>query len=526
MSKKSLSLILYAHQEYMHHVDDEIHSQWHKSIFPLMTNMYIPLLQSFERMERDNVPFSVSLVITPLLCSMLDDPVLQERYIVWLDRLIDFGEAEIKRYIKKPLLEKNAKIYVKKLRDIRDYYTNKVECNLLAKFAYFAEKEYIELLGTTATPIFLPHFADFKDAINAQIEAGLISHKHFFGIRPDGFWLPYMGYVPGLEKNIRMYGYNYTILDTHGLLFANPVPENGVFSPVRTNNYLALFARNYDSSIDVNDEQELFQNDVYRCEQRDIGYEASTEDLSKILFEDGARFETGFKYWSRKEKTEEAYDHDKAIKQTEKDAKTFLDENAKKLASAEKLCNTDVSLVDTLYLQDLGNSWYESVDWLEQVFRQASKRSDIDIEKCYSLVKNQYKLPKVSPVASAATPTGYGEELLDSSNSWMLCYVRKATERMLDLATRFSEDTGLKARTLDLAAKEVLLAQSADWPKMMHLEKNADFADDRFRMSIANFTTVFDSLGANEMSTEWLTRIERQDSLFPWMNYRVFSPKK
>ncbi|HZK20417.1 MAG TPA: 1,4-alpha-glucan branching protein domain-containing protein, partial [Treponemataceae bacterium] len=312
---------------------------------------------------------------------------------------------------------------------------------------------------------------------------------------------------------------------THGLLFANPVPKNGGFSPVRTKNYLALFARNYDSCVDITDDYDFFYNDIYRCEARDIGYEASAKDLSEILFKDGVRFETGFKYWTRKKSAEKAYDPIAASKQVVKDATTFLDARAKKLGEAEKLCKTDVSLVDTFYLPDLGHNWYESVEWLEQVFRQAAKRDDIELKSCSSLVKNQYNLPLVEPTASATTPRGYGDELLDSTNSWMLRYVRKATERMLDLATRFTENTGLKARTLDLAAKQIMIAQSGDWAKMVHLAHNANFADTRFRMSIANFTTVFEYLGANEMSTEWLTRIERQDSLFPWMNYRVFSSK-
>ncbi|OJF77089.1 MAG: hypothetical protein BKP49_02820 [Treponema sp. CETP13] len=526
MFKKSLSLVLYAHQEYMHHVDDESHSQWHKSLFPLMTNMYIPLLQAFENMEQDNVDFNVSMVVTPVLCSMLKDPILQEHYIVWLDRLIEFGEAEIKRYESQPLLKKNAEMYLDKLLDTKEYYQNILECDILKKLVYFADKKNVELLGTTATPLFLPHFADFPESINAQIEAGLISHKHSFGIKPDGFWLPFMGYVPGLENYIKLYGYNYTIVDTHGLLFAKPVPKNGIFTPVRTKNNLAMFARNYDSYLEGCNDCDFFQSDNYRCEERDIGYEASKEDLSELLYADGARFETGFKYWSRKSSTEQVYNPEVASQQVQIDAETFLNKNAKKLEEAEKICNTNVSLIDTLYLQDLGRNWYESVEWIEQIFRQANKREDIQIEKVSSLINNPYTLQEVKPSISAATPSGYGQELLDNSNSWMLFYVRKATERMLDLAVRFDENTGLKARILDLAAKELMLAQSSDWAKLVHLESNADFADERFRMCIKNFTTVYESLGANQMSTAWLTEIEKQDMLFEWMNYRFFSPKR
>ena len=52
------------------------------------------------------------------------------------------------------------------------------------------------------------------------------------------------------------------------------------------------------------------------------------------------------------------------------------------------------------------------------------------------------------------------------------------------------------------------------------------FAEERFKQSIIAFTTVFDSLGSNVVSTEWLTKLESQDNLFPWMNYKIFSKKK
>ena len=51
-------------------------------------------------------------------------------------------------------------------------------------------------------------------------------------------------------------------------------------------------------------------------------------------------------------------------------------------------------------------------------------------------------------------------------------------------------------------------------------------AEKRFKESIAAFTAVFDSLGSNTVSTEWLTRLEARDSIFPWMNYRIFTKKR
>ena len=97
---------------------------------------------------------------------------------------------------------------------------------------------------------------------------------------------------------------------------------------------------------------------------------------------------------------------------------------------------------------------------------------------------------------------------------------------MIDLTERFPSDTGLKARLLNLGAKELLLAQSGDWQKMIHEDRLPDYVKDMFQKNILSFTTVFDSLGSNTVSTEWLTEIEKEHPIFPWMNYRVFSRKK
>ncbi|MBQ2549277.1 MAG: DUF1957 domain-containing protein, partial [Treponema sp.] len=70
------------------------------------------------------------------------------------------------------------------------------------------------------------------------------------------------------------------------------------------------------------------------------------------------------------------------------------------------------------------------------------------------------------------------------------------------------------------------LAQSGAWPSMLHEQKLPNFAAESFKKYILSFTTVFDSLASNTVSTEWLTNIEREHSIFPWITYRVFSRKK
>ena len=143
-----------------------------------------------------------------------------------------------------------------------------------------------------------------------------------------------------------------------------------------------------------------------------------------------------------------------------------------------------------------------------------------------ALIGNIFSLQKITPYPGAAQGNSYGEDLLDSSNDWMIRYTRKMSERMVDLSDRFPNETGLKVRLLNLGARELMLAESGEWSKMIHDGDFPEYAAKRFKESIKAFMIVFDALGSNTVSTEWLTKLEKEHLIFPWMNFRMFSPKK
>ena len=525
MSRKSLVLHFVAHKGYFKHLESENVSK-NQILFLSISQIYLPLLNMFANLESDGVSFKMGMTITPTLCAQLSDPVLQQKYIEWLDKLIFLGEQELNRYPADSEKYNLAKHYLKTVkRDKRDFIET-FNQDILSKFSYYAKRGNLELFATSATFGFLPHIADLDEAINAQIEIGLLSHKHHFGIAPEGFFLPHFGYSQGFEKNLKSYGLNYTILEPQGLLFGNPTPEMGIFSPVRASNSFAFFARDLDTTSEICGKNGYMIKEVYRNQQKDIGFDSDLSDLEGFLDESNSRCATVFKYWSNYS-NDKIYNLEDAAEQIKLDAKDFLERKIKKLEEAEKLTDgKNCSLVCTIEPELLGNVWFEGIDWLEQIFRQAALQDDIKIENCCDIAKEQFSLQKVEPLSSASNGIGFGENLLDSSNDWLIRYMRKNTQRMMDLAVRFTDDTGLKARTLNLAAKEILLSQASDWPAMIHDKVYPDYAKEQFIKMINEFSTVYDSLGSNSISTEWLTRLEREHNLFPWINYKVFAKKK
>lgn len=528
MKKKSLVLHLVLHQAYFRDINNS-EADNNQILFNAISQVYLPLLNMFANLESDGINFKIGLTITPTLCTLLTDPVVQMSYIEWLDKLILLGEAEIKKHESNPELLELAKEYLRRCKRNKRDFVETFNQDILSKFSYYAHKGNIELFATAATNCFLPHYIDLKEAIHAQVEAGLIAHKSFFNLAPEGFWLPNLGYTPGLEQILRSYGLNYSIIETHGLLFSSPPSKNGIFSPVRSENSFAFFARDPFAENEITGPEGYMQDPVYRNEGNDIGFDSDIEELAALLEKSQERVSTGYKYFAKNTSDTEGkyYDIAAAQEKISQDAKDFLEKKTALLEEAAKLSSDEaVSLVCAFDGSLFGEKWFEGIDWLESFFRQANKQESINIENCSDLAKNQFTLQYVQAYHSAASGFGYGEDLVDNSNEWMVRYVHKSTERMIDLAQRFTEDSGLKARALNLAAKEILLAQSSDWPSMLQNKNYPDIAKEAFSQNISSFATVFESLGSNNTSTEWLTNTEKAHQIFPWINYRIFSKKK
>lgn len=520
---KNLVLVISGHQGYIRHVAEEKkYALQNDILFNSISSTYLPLLNLFHRLKDEKVNFHLGMVFSPSLCSLLDDPVVQEQYIEWLDRRIALGENEIERCKDDGRLLKNARKALEKAKKDKNDFCEVYGQNLLKEFQWFSENGFLELLATSGTYAFLPHYGDMEEVLAAQIEVGLYSHRYYFSQKPAGFYLPFLGYADGIEKILKSYGFKYSIVDIRSLLFSENLPFNGIFSPVRcADTSFALFGQDSETPDDV---LKFSKNPVYKNIDKDIGFELSDSELKKsgFLAEEMARVPSGFRYWSR---ANEIYDDEKAAEQVEKDAESFVSEKNSKLSEAEKLIEgNSPSLVCILDAKILGQEWAEGVDFLEKVIRKASA-AGISLGTCSSQIDNVYLLQKVKPYPGAAQGHGYGEDLLDSTNDWMLRYTRKMSARMIDLSDRYPNETGLKIRLLNLAAREILLAQSGEWAAMLHDGIYPEYAAERFKESIRAFMIIFDALGTNTVSTEWLTKMEKEYTIFPWMNFRVFSKK-
>jgi 1,4-alpha-glucan branching enzyme len=121
MRKGYLALVLHGHLPFVRHPEypEFLEEDW---LFEGITKTYVPLWQVFERLLRDGVPFRLTMSLTPTLCAMLDDELLRERYLRYLDRAIALSKREIDRTQSQPEINHLARIYHSRFLECREIY--------------------------------------------------------------------------------------------------------------------------------------------------------------------------------------------------------------------------------------------------------------------------------------------------------------------------------------------------------------------------------------------------------------------
>jgi 1,4-alpha-glucan branching enzyme len=521
----ALSLVLEAHLPFVREFkkENDLSQAGEESrFFEYVSETLLPLLEVLYRLEADHVQFRLALAISPILIHLLTDEHLQKKYLSYVDKQIEFGRQELERTADNDDLNKLAKRYYNTIVDRRIAYTERYEKNLLKAFDFYRRKGKLEILATCATHAFLPFISHNSESLQAQMEIPISGYRRYFAGVPQGFWLPEHGWSSALEPYLRDYNFSYTIVDSHGLLFGNPPPDKGTFYPVKTPNGTCILARDLYAAREI---EKTAADEIYRNNDRDVGYELPPETVNAFLSAEGERYRTGYKYWARSNSN---YNPQTARKQAAEYAKTFMDNTINRLEEASKFMEEAPLSLYSNNAGFFGNLWHEGFQFIETLFRIAHEYKDVKFisPSEYIIKQNFSSIQVVSPEFSSSGVNGYAQTWLDVSNDWIYRHLTRSMERMTELAERFPDDTGLKERALNQAAREILLAQSSDWSSLLFRQDSTEYAYHQAGNALRNFTTIYEALGSNYISTEWLTNLERRHNIFPNINYRVFRRKK
>lgn len=538
--KSALLLLLHAHLPYVRHPEHDysIEESW---LFEAVWETYLPLLQTIEQLRDEGISPQLTLTLSPPLIEMLNDELLRQRFLRFVDNLSSLAEAEKKRTRHTPF-EPLAFLYGAKLKKTRRSYLEGYGGDLVAAFRKLQDEGHIEIVATSATHAFLPAFEHYPEAVRRQIGVGIQSYRRAFGRQPRGFWLPECGYFRGLDSLLREQGIDYFFLEAHGILHGRPRPAFSIYQPVQTPAGVRAFGRDARASQQVWCAARGYPGDpFYRDFYRDIGFDLPPAALAAFTH---VGF-TGLKYHriTGAGADKLPYNRYAAIGRVAAHAAHFVRERG---TEGEKFAPFGIAPVFfTAFDAELfGHWWFEGIEWLDAVLRRcAEPASSVEVA---TPSRHLERTATGTPAIIQPAPSSWGEGGYNAA--WIgersrLLYRRlhdmaEKMEQLLHLARqrpasaarnsssrrkgRTAEQGGaLLERAVTQALRETLLAQASDWAFLIERDRAAAYAAGRISAHRERFDLLFSMIRDNEIDESRLGEIEAADPIFPWLVCRA-----
>ena len=521
-----VSFVLHAHLPFIHHPESEdyLEEEW---LYEAISETYTPLLLSFQKLVDEHIDFKITMSITPPLLNMLDNSLLQKRYIKYLKKHIELAKKEIERTKDNKKINELAKYYLERYSNDLHIFKDVYKCNLISGFKKFQDIGVLEIITCGATHGYFPILYVTEQTVKAQIAIGVQTYEKFFGRKPRGIWLPECGYIPEADKYLKNFGIQYIITESHGILYANPIPLYGTYSPIISPTGIVAFGRDMESSRQVWSSINGYPGDFnYREFYRDIGYEAPYEYIKPYIASNGARVHTGIKYYriTGKQEKKDIYDLQWAKDSAESQASHFLNCRKEQVKLVSSYMDKPPIILCPYDAELYGHWWYEGPYWLYVLF----KKIHYDQNYIKLITPSEYidKYPEIqisTPCRSSWGANGYSEVWLNSSNDYVHRHLHKAGNEMVELSHLFSNETDeLKIRALNQCARELLLAQSSDWLFIITNGTMVDYAKKRIKDHIGRFSKLYDQLKNNNIDKEFLENIEEKDCIFKEIDYHIY----
>ena len=555
MQKKGyLSFVLHAHLPFIHHPesDDYLEESW---LYEAISETYIPLLQNFQKLVDEGVKFRITMTMTPPLLSMLDSKLLQQKYINYLKQHIELSKKEIERTKYDPRINKLSKYYYKRYSNDLHWFKDIYKCNLITGFKKFQDLGVLEIITCGATHGYFPILYVNEKTVRAQIAVGVQTYERYFGKKPRGIWLPECGYIPEADKYLREFGLEYAIVETHGVLYANPTPIYGTLAPIVSPRGFAVFGRDLESSRQVWSSINGYPGDYnYREFYRDIDYDY----IKPYIAHDGVRVNTGIKYnrITGKSEYKDVYNIQWAKDSAERQAGHFLDCRTAQIENASKYMDKPPIVLCPYDAELYGHWWYEGPYWLYILFKKIYyDECNFELITPSEYIDKYPEMQECEPCRSSWGANGYSEVWLNPSNDYAHKHLHTAGDRMCEVAYQFKDlnyeldkmenqikdlrsskkpvtsitssakyrKTKLKVRALNQMARELLLAQSSDWLFIITNNTMVDYAHKRIKDHIGRFTKLYNEIKEDKIDATFLKDIEIKDAIFPDIDYRIYS---
>lgn len=519
MTHGYLAIVLHAHLPYVRHPEYPtfLEEQW---LFEAMTETYIPLLRMCERLEDDNVDYALLVSLSPPLVTMLEDPLLQERYAKHLQAQIDLCDREIKRHAGDAVFHKLARYYADWFRDIQHWYSDRFGRRLAKAFQRLAHYGRLEIMTCAGTHGFLPLLKVNPGAVRAQVHSAVEYHQSVFGVAPEGMWVPECAYYPGLEEILGDAGIRYFFVDSQGIDWAEKKSPYGVYAPLYCPNGVAAFGRDKETSYQVWAAEVGYPGHAdYREFYRDVAWDLPEEDVQDFLIDGDVRINTGVKYYriTRDGDRKDPYDPERARELAAEHAGNFMFNRQHQIEHLSQEMDRPPLIVSMYDAELFGHWWFEGPQFLDYTIRKLCFDQDtVKLTTPRRYLAEYPDNPGATPAGSSWGGGGTYEFWVNETNDHILRDLHTAADRLSELVDEPAHlPHAQHQRVLQQMTRELMLAQASDWPFIMRTGTSPEYATKRVENHLARFWKLHAMLTAQTLEMETLQAMEYADQIFP-----------
>jgi 1,4-alpha-glucan branching enzyme len=494
-----LALILTGHVPYLRSAGREPAGE--DLLHETIADAIVPTLNALFDLREIGARPRVALAYSPVLIEQLADTIVQKHFVVWMERRLA-RLADEAASSGEPHRSYLARFYLDWGRGILDSFVERYGRNLVAAMRDLCASGVAEPLSSPATHAYLPLLGR-AGSLRAQIDVGTLSITRQLGYRPRGIWLPECGYAPSLEALLRPSGARYLIVDPSSLPEGVPhLRPRWVIS-----RRLAVLVR------DAAAGQQIVS--------ADLGY--AGDPVYRALRHEQ---HSGLALWRQGlGEAAELYDPYDAFRRAQEHASHFAGYVAAELEAFGARHDRPGIAVVPLDAEVLGRGWFEGPAWLRALIEAFSGHPTV------TLTTPSVYLRSFRP--------RYGATLRDGSwgaggdhRAWSQPAARQLTqaigeveERVALLCERHPTARGERERALAQAVRELLLAQSSDWPLLLGQGEG----DEALRRPVEHLrrcerlSAIAEAPALTEDDLRFLDTVEELDNPFASLNYRVFA---
>ena len=452
-------------------------TELHQYVFRLWAFAHLRQIALWRRLEHDGVDARVTVCVSVSCLGVLADPMWCSAFTKWLGEPDPRGDNETDR---------------RQRDDLSDLWA-RLEHDVPAEYGRLARANRIGLATTTFTSTPLAAWPGGSAINHVQLQAAVDTARRRFGVAPDGFWLGDDGVPGGADHSLVDAGVRYAVVTGARLLTAEAPARRGLLAPVRCGGgRLAVFGE----ASGLNTEGGPGDFDM-----RSATHGLDLSALTGCYRADPADVTIGCRAWHG------PYDEAAARRAAIAHGAAWHAARARQLKHFTASLEISPTAVWAFDGALFGANWHEGPWCLEAVLRASD-----DLLRWTTpgrILDDTAALQVVRPSAGPLPPW--------SVVPWWLRRVHDAVDRLTAIAEATASAQSPNLRLFHQAVRELLLAQSGDWPAWMRDPARHDFGASCARDHLEAFNRLAGTLDDphTAIDEDWLDARERATAWMP-----------